>query len=146
MNHVMNKNHQRKLKVFLLFAGGLGIAFSLIIFSLRQNLNVFVSPTDLMKLAHNEKALFRLGGMVKSGSVKRVQGQPFVSFIVTDTKHDISVMYNGILPDLFREGKGVIVEGAIKAHGTFIATNVLAKHDENYMPKSAYLALRKQST
>jgi cytochrome c-type biogenesis protein CcmE len=142
---MLNQNHQRKLKVFLLFAIGLAIAFSLIIFSLRQNLNVFVSPTELTKISRNEKALFRLGGMVKPNSVIRTVGQQGVSFIVTDNKHDIKVTYNGLLPDLFREGTGVIVEGYLTHVGDFRATNVLAKHDENYMPKSSYLALRKQS-
>lgn len=141
----MNNIHKRKISIFVAFALGLSIAFALIIYALRQNLNVFVTPTELVKVQHQENATFRLGGMVKPASVQRVPNRSGVSFIVTDLKQDIKVSYDGILPDLFREGTGVIVEGRMNSHGVLIAANVLAKHDENYMPKSTYKALRKQS-
>lgn len=141
----MNTLHKRHLKVFLLFAAGLSLAFALIIFSLRQNLNVFVTPKELAAIDQNSRASFRLGGVVKVGSVQFLADKSAVSFVVTDFQHDIKVTYRGLLPDLFREGKGVIAEGHL-AQGHFQATTVLAKHDENYMPSSTYQALRKKTT
>lgn len=138
----MNKIRKRKLGIFLLFASGLSIAFALIIFSLRQNLNVFVTPTELTIQDIDHKQQFRLGGMVKPLSVKR--GRESIAFIVTDFKHDIPVTYSGMLPDLFREGSGVIVEGRLTNNG-FLAANVLAKHDEKYMPRSIYNSPREKA-
>ena len=139
----MNTIHKRKISTFIAFACSLSIAFALIIYALRQNLNVFVTPTELVTVPHRQEATFRLGGMVKPASVRRRAES--VSFIVTDLQRDIKVSYAGMLPDLFREGTGVIVEGRLQADGSFVASNVLAKHDENYMPASAYRTLRKQS-
>lgn len=137
----MNKIRQRKLIIFILFAVGISIAFSLILFSLRQNLNVFVTPKDLLAMHNNTNAAFRLGGVVKPGSVQTNRLLHFVTFVVTDFQHEVMVRYSGMLPDLFREGKGVIAEGRMLQEGYFKASTVLAKHDENYMPKSTYLAL-----
>lgn len=141
----MNKIRQQKLIVFLLFATGLTIAFSLIIYSLRQNLNVFVTPTELVLVDKNNHASFRLGGVVKVGSIKPEASKQGISFVVTDFQKEVTVLYRGMLPDLFREGKGVIAEGRLTPDGQFNATIVLAKHDENYMPKATYQALRKQT-
>lgn len=88
---------------------------------------------------------FRLGGLVKTGSLTREKKGLGLQFVVTDLKKEVLVSYEGVLPDLFREGKGVIVEGKLNKKGVMIASQVLAKHDENYMPKKVYDALRKQS-
>jgi cytochrome c-type biogenesis protein CcmE len=140
----MNKHHKNKLVVFLFFAVGLSLAFALIIYALRQNLNVFVTPHELAALHNTQQLSFRLGGMVKVGSIVRDTNRQQVSFVVTDYQADIPVVYQGLLPDLFREGKGVVAEGQLLANGQFLATLVLAKHDENYMPKAAYQAMRKE--
>lgn len=141
----MNKIRKQKLTVFLLFATGLTIAFSLILFSLRQNLNVFVTPAELFLVDKSKNASFRLGGVVKPGSIKSEASKKLTSFVVTDFKKEVTVFYSGMLPDLFREGKGVIAQGRITHDGHFNASIVLAKHDENYMPKATYQALRKQT-
>ena len=101
----MNKVRQQKMIIFLLFATGLTVAFALIIFSLRQNLNVFVTPKELLLVDNSKNASFRLGGVVKVGSVKSDVNKKFISFVVTDFQQDVTVFYNGMLPDLFREGK-----------------------------------------
>ena len=114
----------------------------LILFALKQNINVFVTPSEINAKERGSEYAMRLGGLVKTGSVKRdVQGLG-VSFIVTDLKQDLPVRYEGVLPDLFREGKGVIAEGMLTKQGVFNASLVLAKHDENYLPKNVYRALR----
>lgn len=136
---LMNKIRKRKLIAFCLISFGLTLAFSLIIFSLRHNLNVFVTPSELLAKKENYHS-FKLGGMVKEKSVKRDESG--ITFLITDFKKDIVVQYHGILPDLFREGKGVLVQGRLTEQGVFLADNVLAKHDENYMPASLYLAKR----
>lgn len=130
--------------MFCFFLAGLALAASLVFFALRQNLNVFVTPGDLAARTLNTNINLRLGGMVKKDSVKRDAQSLQVDFIVTDFKHDIPVRYTGVLPDLFHEEKGVIAEGKMNADGLFIAAQVLAKHDENYMPKQVYEALRKK--
>ena len=140
----MNKIHKRRLTYVLIFLTGITLAASLIFFALRQNLNVFVTPSDLAARSLNTKINLRLGGMVKKASVKRDSHSLQVDFIVTDFKKDIPVRYTGVLPDLFHEDKGVIAEGKMNANGVFISSQVLAKHDENYMPKQVYEALRKK--
>ena len=143
----MNKHHQKKLTIFLFFAIGLSSAFILIIYALRQNLNVFVTPHELVAMQDVKQMTFRLGGMVKVGSVMRENsnGKQQVRFVVTDYQAEVPVLYHGLLPDLFREGKGVVAEGKMLPNNQFVATLVLAKHDENYMPSSAYQAMRKNA-
>jgi cytochrome c-type biogenesis protein CcmE len=140
----MNKHRQKKLTIFLFFAIGLSSAFILIIYALRQNLNVFVTPHELVAMQDVKRMTFRLGGMVKVGSVMRDSnnGKQQVTFVVTDYQAEVPVIYHGLLPDLFREGKGVVAEGKLMPNHQFVATLVLAKHDENYMPSSAYQAMR----
>ncbi len=104
---------------------------------------MFVTPSQLFARAPRTGYSLRLGGMVKQGSVHRDNQSLQVDFVVTDFKADMPVRYIGVLPDLFHEGKGVIAEGKINEQGVFIANQVLAKHDENYMPKNVYDALRK---
>jgi cytochrome c-type biogenesis protein CcmE len=131
---------QKRLAVI----GGLGavlaLATTLILFALRDQIVFFYSPTEIQAKAVAAGTPVRLGGLVKAGSwVKAGEANDFV---VTDGTTELTAHYNGILPDLFKEGQGVVVEGAMTAAGTFAATNVLAKHDENYMPKEVVEALK----
>ena len=131
---------QKRLAVI----GGLGVvlalAVTLILFALRDQIVFFYSPTEIQTKAVAAGTPIRLGGLVKEGSwVKAGESNDFV---VTDGTTELSAHYNGILPDLFKEGQGVVVEGALTSGGTFAATNVLAKHDENYMPKEVVEALK----
>lgn len=129
----------------ILFLCGLAIAASLIFYALKQNLNVFVTPSQLATESVSSHYKMRLGGMVQKNSVRRDANSLRVDFIITDFKHNIHVQYVGVLPDLFHEGKGAIVEGTLSNGGIFIATTVLAKHDENYMPKKVYDAMRRNA-
>lgn len=138
----MNKIHKRRLYVIGLFAIGLSIAAGLILYALKQNINVFLTPQQVVMTRPAADYHFRLGGMVKNHSVLRHKDSLETEFVVTDLKRDLPVRYTGVLPDLFREGKGVIAEGSMNAEGVFIATQVLAKHDENYMPKKVYAAMK----
>ncbi len=140
----MNKIHERRIYLIVAFLLGLVIAAGLILYALKQNINVFLTPNQITTSLPADYH-FRLGGMVKQGSVVRDKAGVGVNFIVTDFKKDLPVRYVGVLPDLFREGKGVIAEGAINAQGIFIATQVLAKHDENYMPKNVYKQIREET-
>lgn len=139
---IMNKIHKRRLYIIGFSALGVAIATGLILYALKQNINVFLTPGELASAHLQTDYHFRLGGMVKEGSVVREKNGLGVDFMVTDFKRDLPVHYTGILPDLFGEGKGIIAEGSLNAQGVFIATQVLAKHDENYMPKKVYNAMR----
>jgi len=121
-----------------LIVGGLaavGIAAALVLNALNSNIALYVTPTEVAAGKAPKGQAFRIGGLVKDGSVHR--DNLTVHFVVTDTAKDIPVAYTGILPDLFREGKGAVVQGKLNADGQFIASEVLAKHDENYMPPEA---------
>lgn len=139
----MNNIQKRRLTYLIFFLVGLAIAASLIFYALRQNLNVFVTPSQLATRTISTEYNMRLGGMVKKGSIKHDSDSLKVTFVVTDFKSDVAVQYTGVLPDLFHEEKGMIAEGKMNAQGIFIAQQVLAKHDENYMPKNVYDAMRK---
>lgn len=141
----MNKIHKRRLYYIAFFTIGISIATSLILYALKQNINVFLTPSQLASTQIATDYHFRLGGMVKNHSVVRDKNNLSVEFIVTDFKSDLRVHYEGILPDLFHEGKGVIAEGYLNKDGIFIASEVLAKHDENYMPKNVYNNIRKNT-
>jgi len=137
----MKARHKRLgFVVFGLVA--LGLATWLVINALDNNLSYFFSPTEVAEKKAPEDHLFRLGGLVKEGSIKRLEGVD-VEFVVTDRAHDIKVVYSGILPDLFEEGQGMIAQGRMGANGVFKAQEVLAKHDENYMPPEVADALNK---
>ena len=133
-------------KRLAMVAGGLavlGIGATLILNAFNSNLVFFYSPSQV---AANEAPLnrnFRIGGMVESGSVQRQADGVSVRFVVTDTARSIPVVYTGILPDLFKEGKGVVAQGKLEGDGVFRASEVLAKHDENYMPPEAADAVEK---
>ena len=140
----MNKIHQRRLYLVVLFLLGLTLASSLILYALKQNINVFLTPNQVSSSSLSTDYHFRLGGMVKKNSVVHDKTGLGMQFIVTDFKKDLQVRYSGVLPDLFREGKGVVASGNLNEQGVFIATEVLAKHDENYMPKNVYKAIREE--
>ena len=117
-----------------------GVAAALVLNAFQSNLVFFYSPSQIVSKEAPTGRTFRLGGLVEAGSVKR--DGVSVSFVVTDTARSVPVRYNGILPDLFKEGKGVVAQGQLK-DGTFEAREVLAKHDENYMPPEAAEALKR---
>jgi cytochrome c-type biogenesis protein CcmE len=121
----------------------LGLAVGLVLFALEDSIVFFYSPSDVTEKHIKPGQRIRLGGLVKEGSVKRGENTT-VQFTVTDTAKTIPVLYTGVLPDLFREGQGVVTEGKLGSDGVFVADSVLAKHDENYMPPEVAEALKKQ--
>jgi cytochrome c-type biogenesis protein CcmE len=136
----------RKQRRFAMIASGvsvLAVAVLLILFAMKDAIVFFNSPTDVFEKHVAPGIRMRLGGLVAPGSLSHGDALA-VRFEVTDGKHGIAVSYQGVLPDLFREGQGVVAEGALDASGVFKADNVLAKHDENYMPKEVADALKKQ--
>jgi cytochrome c-type biogenesis protein CcmE len=133
----MNRIHQQRLIYICLLIVSLSLATSLILYALKQNINAFVTPNELLSSSQSVYPVnqsVRLGGMVKPGSIIRDKTGLGVQFIVTDFKREVTVQYNGVLPDLFREGKGMIAEGKLTSPTIFTAIFILAKHDENYMP------------
>ena len=139
----MTPTRKRRLIALLLILAGVGVASTVAFYSLQENMLYFQSPSDLAMQPIPPGRQFRLGGLVKPGSVTRAQGGLATRFVVTDGPKDIEVEYVGILPDLFREGQGVIARGALDGSGLFAASEVLAKHDENYMPPEVADALEK---
>lgn len=135
------KSRHKKLLVIVLALAGIGIAAALILNAFQSNLVFFFSPTEVSEGKAPSDRAFRIGGLVEEGSLKREATGLSMRFVVTDTAKTIPVTYTGILPDLFKEGKGVVAEGKLGADGVFVATQVLAKHDENYMPPEAAQAL-----
>jgi cytochrome c-type biogenesis protein CcmE len=121
----------------------LGVASALVLNAFRSNLVFFFTPSQVVSNEAPQGRSFRIGGLVEAGSVVREKDALTVRFRVTDTAKTIPVTYSGILPDLFREGKGVVAQGKLGTDGVFHANEVLAKHDENYMPPEAAEALRK---
>jgi cytochrome c-type biogenesis protein CcmE len=121
----------------------LGLATLLVLNALRSNLVFFFSPSQVAANEAPRNGAFRIGGLVEQGSVSRASDGLTVRFVVTDLAQRVPVSYTGLLPDLFREGKGVVAAGRLRADGSFEATQVLAKHDENYMPPEAAAALDK---
>jgi cytochrome c-type biogenesis protein CcmE len=117
----------------------LGIAAAVVLGALQSNVAFFFTPTQVQAGEAPRERAFRVGGLVKEGTLQR--DRMTASFVITDTARDIPVRYTGILPDLFKEGRGAVAQGRLDAHGEFVATEVLAKHDENYMPPEAKHAL-----
>jgi len=133
-------------KRIAMVAGGLAalaVAAALILTAFQQNLVFFFTPSQVAAKEAPVGKTFRIGGMVETGSVKRQPDGLTVHFVVTDTAKSIPVVYRGALPDLFREGKGVVAQGRVGADGVFTASEVLAKHDENYMPPEAADAVKR---
>ena len=137
---------KRRHKRMALIAGGvaaLAVCATLVLTAFRENLVFFFTPTQVAANEAPQGRLFRIGGLVEPGSVRRQPDGVTVRFVVTDTAKSIPVLYKGTLPDLFREGKGVVTQGHLAPDGVFQATEVLAKHDENYMPPAADEAVKK---
>jgi cytochrome c-type biogenesis protein CcmE len=133
-------------KRFLFIAVGIAavaVAVGLVLYALRGNVNLYFTPTQVFDNQVPKGRSFRIGGLVEQGSVKYEKSGLTVNFVITDTHKSIPVVYKGILPDLFKEGKGVVAEGRVEADGIMHADQVLAKHDENYMPPEAADALKK---
>ena len=134
----------RRMTVLLACGLGLGSAAALSLSAFSNDIVFFVAPSDMAAKGLPGRSL-RLGGLVEAGSVHRVNegGQPVAHFRITDGKTAVAVAYTGILPDLFREGQGVVTLGSVRPDGSFVASEVLAKHDETYMPKDVAEALKK---
>ena len=133
---------RRRLYVVIAAMLCLASATGLVMFAMRDNIQLFQSPSDLATRPMPVDKRFRLGGLVEEKSVRKLEGA-VTEFRVTDTAKSVSVTYKGILPDLFREGQGVIAEGKLRVDGVFVASEVLARHDENYMPKEVADAIKK---
>jgi cytochrome c-type biogenesis protein CcmE len=133
---------RKRLLIVVFILAGISSAAALALNAFRQNLLFFYSPTQIADGEAPSGHLIRVGGLVTAGSFKRDVDGLTVHFVVTDTAHSIPVTYKGILPDLFREGQGIIAHGRLNQNGEFIASEVLAKHDENYMPPEVASALK----
>ena len=129
-------NPLRKQRLYALIAVLIGslLATWLVVSALSENMNLFYSPSEILEADIDENALIRAGGMVKQGSIEKSKDSLNVRFTVTDYQNELIINYEGILPDLFDENAGVVVRGNLKTDGSFKAIEVLAKHDENYMP------------
>ena len=137
------KARHKRLTFIVIGVVGLSIAVTLIFKAFNSNMVFFFSPSDVLSKQAPIGRDFRLGGLVKEGTLKREDDGLTVHFDVTDNANTIPVTFTGILPDLFKEGKGVVAQGKLGDGGTFLATEVLAKHDENYMPPEVAEALKK---
>jgi cytochrome c-type biogenesis protein CcmE len=125
---------KKRLMTVLGILAGMGLATALILTAFEKNLMYFYSPSEVVAGQAPSGRKFRVGGLVVNDSVKRVPDSLAVQFTVTDTVHEVTIAYDGILPDLFREGQGIVAHGRTREDGVFEASEVLAKHDENYMP------------
>ncbi|TDI81448.1 MAG: cytochrome c maturation protein CcmE [Betaproteobacteria bacterium] len=139
------KPRHKKLTIIIMSVAALGLSAKLVLDVFQSNLVFFFSPTQVAANEAPRGKSFRIGGLVEKGSVKRQSDGITVNFVVTDTAKFIPVVYTGILPDLFKEGKGVVAQGKLSADGVFLADEVLAKHDENYMPPEVANALEQAS-
>lgn len=137
------KSRYKKLSLIAVVVVGLTGATMLVLNAFRSNLVFFFSPTEVYQGKAPVDRVFRIGGLVLEGSVQREPDGLTTSFVVTDTAKTIPAVYTGILPDLFAEGKGVVADGRLGSDGLFVANRVLAKHDENYMPPEAALAIQR---
>ena len=137
------KPRHKRFGLIALGIAALGLAAFLVLNAFEKNLVFFFTPTQVAANEAPRERTFRIGGLVEPGSVKRQPDGVSVQFVVTDTAKNIPVVYRGVLPDLFKEGKGVVAQGKLGADGVFAASEVLAKHDENYMPPEAAEALSK---
>jgi cytochrome c-type biogenesis protein CcmE len=130
------------LFVVLGILGGVAAAVSLAVMASRQNIMFYYDPSQVAAGKAPADKRFRIGGMVVKGSVQRRPGDLEVRFVLSDFSHEVPVEYTGVLPDLFREGQGIIAHGTLNSHGAFVADEVLAKHDEKYMPPEVAASLK----
>jgi cytochrome c-type biogenesis protein CcmE len=134
---------RRRLVLVLGIITGIAVAGGLALLAFRENVMFFFDPTQVTAGQVPAGERFRLGGMVQEGSFRREAGQLEARFVVTDFRNDVTVSYSGVLPDLFREGQGVVAHGRLDPQGVFVADEVLAKHDEKYMPPEVARSLKK---
>ncbi len=137
----MNPVRKKRLYIVLAIIAGVGIAVALALSALQQNINLFYTPTQIANGEAPQDTRIRAGGLVEEGSVKRSSDSLDTDFVVTDGAKNVTIRFTGILPDLFREGQGIVAMGKLDANGVLIADEVLAKHDENYMPPEVMQAL-----
>jgi cytochrome c-type biogenesis protein CcmE len=137
----MKPHRRKKLGIILFIAAGLSVAVGFTAFALKQNINMFYTPTQVAEGEVGAGQYFRIGGMVKTGTVLGATDSLKVKFVTTDFVSDVPIQYEGILPDLFREGQGIVAEGEMDVAGVFQASRVLAKHDENFMSPEVKAAL-----
>ncbi len=135
---------RKRLFVVMAIVGGVAASVSLAVTASRQNIMFYYDPTQVATGKAPAAKRFRIGGMVVKGSVERQPGDLKVRFVLTDFAHQVPVEYTGVLPDLFREGQGIIAHGTIGADGAFVADEVLAKHDEKYMPPEVAASLKQK--
>ena len=137
----MNRKRRKLIATVCFIVAGMGAATAFALKAFRENLLYFYSPSQVIAGEAPEQRAFRIGGLVTEGSVVRDPGGLAVNFVLTDTAQEVTVVYDGILPDLFREGQGVVANGTLRSDGVFEAFEVLAKHDETYMPPEVAGAL-----
>ncbi len=137
----MNPVRKKRLFIILAILAGVGVAVTLALSALQENINLFYTPTQIAAGEAPEGTRIRAGGLVEDGSVTRSSDSLTVTFRVTDNNASIAIQYQGILPDLFREGQGIVALGRVNGEGILVADEVLAKHDENYMPPEVTQAL-----
>ena len=135
---------RRRMMLVALIVLGVGCAVAFALSAFQNNLTYFYSPSDVAAGKAPTDRAFRVGGMVTKGSFQRPPNSLEAHFVLTDYAHDVKVSYTGVLPDLFREGQGIIARGRLNSEGEFVAEEVLAKHDENYMPPQVADSLKKQ--
>jgi cytochrome c-type biogenesis protein CcmE len=135
---------QRRITLVVGILAGVSIAGLLALNAFRENVMFFFDPSQVAAGEAPIEKRFRLGGMVRPGTVARQQGSLDMSFMVTDFKHDVEVVYTGVVPDLFRENQGVVAHGRLGENGVFVADEILAKHDENYMPPEVARAIKEK--
>jgi cytochrome c-type biogenesis protein CcmE len=133
---------RKRLLVVIGILGGVAASVALAVMASRENIMFYFDPTQVAAGQAPQAKRFRIGGMVVKGSVTRNPGDLQVRFVLTDFAHEVPVEYTGVLPDLFREGQGIIAHGKMNAHGAFVADEVLAKHDEKYMPPEVAASLK----
>jgi len=138
---LIHPKRRKKLLLILALLVGTGVIVGLVLYALSQNINLFFSPSDMAQGKAPAHQRIRAGGMVREGSLVRASDSLTVHFVITDFAEDVEVEYTGILPDLFREGQGIVAQGKLNDDGVFLADEVLAKHDEKYMPPEVTQAL-----
>jgi len=133
MSFTLTPKRRKTLIILILIVVGVGVAVGLSLYALRQNINLFYTPTQLVQHEAPEGRRIQVGGLVVKGSLQRAPDSLTVRFTISDLKNQVDVLYTGILPDLFREGQGIVANGRME-NGVVVADEVLAKHDEKYMP------------
>jgi len=139
----MTPRRYKRLAVVMVLLIGIGVATTLALTAFRKNLLYYYTPSQVAAGQAHAGQAFRMGGLVQTGSVERASGSMSVRFMLTDMQHSVPVAFTGILPDLFREGQGVVVHGTLQADGSLKADEVLAKHDQKYMPPEVAAAIKK---